>query len=441
MNYFNKYLKYKNIYLNTVNLNGDHERKRTGRELKSEPITPVKNLLRIQKWYWSQPHTMRDYSVHILAGRDYNNILNRVNREKLVKVNTSGKYSVAKYMDNCTKWNLDTMISRGLIFNTEKKTFSFPLVKFFSFDQLRIKPSGRYRRYKKYDGTAIYIWDGMISTLGSSKSSQVKLVTNLLMPNENDDLGFPLGWTIFGEYVDGILDEKVERISGPAKFYITYGYNHKGQGFFPEEIREQNIITNPNVNYALGEELSSDQIMKELNDMDDKALSSKNISDIKEGMVLWQDGIPYKLKSKLYMGISKINRPKNFLKKYNNISRAKVELIKVINIRFRSSENIDAVKEILINEFNDEVKKIQEEAKKSYQEIVALIKEAVIELNEKQKSLKINIIRDLMKYVNILSNGGILKTELPKHLKKIGNIKIEALDKELTYKHFMEKQQ
>ena len=453
MSDFNKYLKYKKKYLDLVNeLNGagkkgngeskSAESKRSDARRSRGPVTPRENLLKIQKWYWSKPHVIRDYSVHILAGRDYQNIFDRVSKEKrFIKIKGNDTYKVAKYIDDCTKWGLETMVSRGLIFNTEEKTFSFPLVKFFSFDQLSIVPSGEYRRYKKYDGSAIYLWDNMITTLGSPNSPQVGMVTELLKKGvEGDDLGFPKGWTIFGEFVDGTNDQKVERISGPAKFYVTYGYNHKGQGFFPEEIREQGVITNPNVVYAEGEVLSSEQINKELEDMDKVALASGNIADVKEGMVLWQDGIPYKLKSRLYMGISNIQRPKSFLKPSKKKMLTKEIALKnlhdTIDAKLSRHELKENIKIMLTKEFNEELSLMKIEAERKAKAFIEMITATLKELKEliSLDPESISNLNDLKKYSGTkLASGETLGRKIGTYIRDLGKIPLEKI----SYENFL----
>jgi len=281
----------------------------------------------------------------------------------------------------------------------------------------------------------------MITTLGSPNSLQVEMVTKLLRKGvEGDDLGFPTGWTIFGEFVDGTNDQKVERIPGPAKFYVTYGYNHKGQGFFPEEIREQGVITNPNVVYAEGEVLSSEQINKELEDMDKVALDSGNVADVKEGMVLWQDGIPYKLKSKLYMGISNIQRPKSFLKPSKKKKLTKEIALKnlhdTIDAKLSRHEHKEKIKIMLTKEFNEELSLMKVEAEKKAKAFIEMVTATLKELNDliSLDPESINKLNDLKRYSGTkLGSGETLGRKIGKHMKKLGEI---PLDK-ISYENFL----
>jgi hypothetical protein len=404
-------------------------------ESKNSEINPeITSLQNILSNFWSR--------THCLFGSTYDELITTIQASRDITIKKKEGYFIAKYKDNCSVWNEATMVSRGLAFNASKKTFSFPLVKFFSFNQLRTRPSGEYQVYVKYDGSAIYIWDGIVFTLGSTCSTQVDMVNKHL--GVDVVAAFPSDWTIFGEYVDGINDSKVERISGPPRFIVTYGYDSDGNGYFPEEIKYKKILpTIPTIEYATGVTMNADDIMIRLADMDQKAIKSGMIEDVKEGLVLWKNNIPYKLKSHLYLDISKLKRPVNFLKpmkkKKVKYSKRKVDMLEHIDTILKPDNiHLDIIKTMFTREFDNEIEKIVKKANDEYIIFKKNIDAVIDSLKTTVKSITtFTCLSDMKRYfgetIKLNDNTTRVSNVLSKYMRNIGSVPFN----QITYHYFM----
>lgn len=174
--------------------------------------------------------------------------------------------------------------------------------------------------------------------------------------------------------------------------------------------------------------------------MDKVALDSGNVADVKEGMVLWQDGIPYKLKSKLYMGISNIQRPKSFLKPSKKKKLTKEIALKnlhdTIDAKLSRHEHKEKIKIMLTKEFNEELSLMKVEAEKKAKAFIEMVTATLKELNDliSLDPESINKLNDLKRYSGTkLGSGETLGRKIGKHMKKLGEI---PLDK-ISYENFL----
>ena len=167
--------------------------------------------------------------------------------------------------------------------------------------------------YSKYDGSAIYIKNGKVSTLRSFNSKQA---SNLIKFIGNDIISkFPMNYVIFGEFVDPENDSKVER-SSRTFFAITFAYNEIGEKIFPDQLKKilhSDIVNSKNIDFAEPYKITGKEIYNKINKLDEDVIKSNNINLMREGFVVWDKfGIPFKIKSPLYLKMSKVTRARNF---------------------------------------------------------------------------------------------------------------------------------
>ena len=218
------------------------------------------------------------------------------------------------YKDRC-EWDMCTANARGATYDNDTKTFSFCLPKFFSDKQLGIKliDDESYTVFTKYDGSAMYIKNNNISTLGSFNSNQSANLRKFI----GDDLinKFPPNYVIFGEFVDPVNDAKVERCSNTV-FVITFAYDDKGYKIFPQVLKSilhSDIINCNKIEFASSIQMTGKAIYQKITDVDNDVIKSNNVSLMKEGFVVWDKfGIPFKIKSPLYLQLSNVVRARNF---------------------------------------------------------------------------------------------------------------------------------
>ena len=256
---------------------------------------------------------------HPLYGQDPMEILTIFKKHSLVSV-SSGKYPVAKYRDDIPsdEWTQHVSWARGVCFYEGGMTL--PLPKFFADTpgqlNVRLNLDREYKVYPKFDGTNIIIKnigeEVIVHTLGSSNDSKGTPVWEVKKYLGDKLLDFPIEWTFIFEWVN-CDTAHVER-NPTTKLVLIYSYDTDGIGRFPEDI---NMHMPGNVECAICKTMTGQDIINHLIANDNRALANKDITQVQEGMVVWDKvgdhSYPIKIKSHLWRIISDIKRPHTFL--------------------------------------------------------------------------------------------------------------------------------
>ena len=189
--------------------------------------------------------------------------------------------------------------------------------------------------------------------------------------------------------------------------------------------------------------MNADDVMIRLAEMDQKAIKSGMIEDVKEGMVLWKNNIPYKLKSPLYLDISKLKRPVNFLKpmkkKKVKYSKRKVDMLEHIDTILKSDNiHLDIIKTMFTREFDIEIEKIVKKANDEYIIFKKNIDAVIASLKITVKSITtFTCLSEMKRYfgetIKLNDNTTRVSNVLSKYVRNIGSVPFN----QITYHYFM----
>ena len=233
---------------------------------------------------------------------------------------SSGKYPVAKYRDDIPsdEWTQHVSWARGVCFYEDGMTF--PLPKFFADTpgqlNVRLDMKRDYKVYPKFDGTCIIIKnigaEVIVHTLGSSNDSKGTPIWEVKDYLKDKLQDFPIDHTFIFEWVNRDTAH-VER-NPTTKLVLIYSYGPDGIGRFPEDV---GMYMPGIVECAIGKTMTGQDIINHLITKDNSALANKDVTQVLEGMVVWDkigdNSYPIKIKSHLWRIISDIRRPHTFL--------------------------------------------------------------------------------------------------------------------------------
>lgn len=264
------------------------------------------------------------------------------------------------YTDKTQKeknWNLETLISRGLIVNGQNEIVSRPFIKFFSFDQWESGiPEGPFKVYDKVDGClGISYW----------AHGQIHLATRSSF--------------VSPQAVKG--SEMIQGLDYDFKPWITYLFEiiYPENRIIVDYQDEEKLVLLGAINTITGEEYDLDRFDYPF----EKARTFKinHLSNLKdyetanaEGFIVkWENGFRLKFKFETYLKLSKLIK---------GINKKKVwELL-------WKNQDIDKYLEEVPDEFYPSIYKWKNEIEDNYinlnNEIVAVYKEIDQKLERKE---------------------------------------------------------
>ena len=271
-------------------------------------------------------------------------------------------------------WSLAAGLGRGIIINMTTGAISMPLPKFFSFKQLctEIDLTMTYKVWRKFDGSCITVFNGIVATLGSANSVQAKAAKVFL--ESKLDLLDPNTTYIF-EFCDQEIDPKTEKSDAPPSVVLLHAIDSTGT-----YLDIVTIGTELGIEFAVCEYLTGQQIIDRIDEMDKCVCSTGDITQILEGFVIQgTDGIIYKIKTTTWEILSELPRitscsqfhtklklciPKKSRCTATCIANAKDAYVKSVSdtvdkmqMKGVSVECLQVVSEIVIQEYDDRERK------------------------------------------------------------------------------------
>ena len=271
-------------------------------------------------------------------------------------------------------WSLAAGLGRGIIINMTTGAISMPLPKFFSFKQLgtEIDLTMTYKVWRKFDGSCITVFNGIVATLGSATSAQVKATKEFLksiLPRLDPNT------TYIFEFCDSANDPKTEKSEAPPSVVLLHAIDSTGT-----YLNIVTIGTELGVEFAVCEYLTGQQVLDRIYEMDQSVCSTGDITQILEGFVIQgTDGIIYKIKTTTWEILSDLPRitscsqfptklklciPKKSRCTAICIANAKAAYVKSVSDAVKkmqmkgvSVECLKAVSEIVILEYDDSERK------------------------------------------------------------------------------------
>ena len=199
-------------------------------------------------------------------------------------------------------WTIAAGLGRGIMINMTTGAISMPLPKFFSPEQLGslLDLDQPYKVWRKYDGSCIVVFNGIVSTLGSATSTQAKAAMKFL----KSKIGFlDFDTTYVFEYLDP-TDQKIEVSSQQTSVVLLHAIDATGMYLDIAAIGET-----VGLEYATCRTMSGQEVLDQIGLMDQLVRDTGKITYIFEGLVIQGPGrIMYKIKTWLWKLLSELPR-------------------------------------------------------------------------------------------------------------------------------------